>query len=223
MNNNCWLYDKCNHRDCNSVCMRYVKLNYLYNSANISMSQRKHLVLTTEADEQQFIQLKEIENNIVEFVNRGETLYIHSQQAGNGKTSWSLRLVQAYLNQIWATSPLTCRALFINVPKFLLALKDNISEKNEYVEHIKDNIDSADIVVWDDIATKTVTTFEAENLFSMIDNRINLGKANIFTSNLSDEETHNALGDRLCSRICQLGTNIVLYGKDKRRLTNLNK
>ena len=50
----------------------------------------------------------------------------------------------------------------------------------------------------------------------MIDSRISAGKSNIFTSNLNDEELHKSLGDRLASRICNLGYNIELYGSDKR-------
>ena len=50
----------------------------------------------------------------------------------------------------------------------------------------------------------------------MIDGRINAGKANIFSSNLNDTELHDALGDRLSSRICNLGYNIELVGGDKR-------
>ena len=79
------------------------------------------------------------------------------------------RIVQEYFNKIWYSSELKCRALFISVPRLLIELKRDIDDKSEYIKHITDNILEADIVIWDDIATKTVTTFEAEHLFSMID------------------------------------------------------
>src|SRR5574344_1121260 len=41
-------------------------------------------------------------------------LMVYSTNCGNGKTSWSLRLVQAYFNKIWPKASLTCKALFIN-------------------------------------------------------------------------------------------------------------
>ena len=63
------------------------------------------------------------------------------------------------------------------------------------------------------------TEFETTNLLSLIESRINSGKTNIFTSNLSNEELHIALGDRLASRICNLDYNIELHGGDKRSIT----
>ena len=218
--NNCWLKNNCNKCDCNTFCVRLFKLDYLYSQALIELPQRKYTELYTDVgnfnDKECFKALKKISQNIEEFVSNGDNIYIHSRNCGNGKTSWALRLVQEYFNKIWFKSELKCRALFISVPKFLIALKDNIEEKDDYVSHIKENILKADIVIWDDIATKQTTVFESEHLFSMIDARICSGKSNIFTSNLSNEELRNALGDRLASRICNLSYNIELTGKDKR-------
>lgn len=221
--NLCWLTDNCKHLHCNDEggCLILFKLNYLYDEANVSEKLRKHISLHIDddgTDLEEFKQLKGIQDNIVEFVEEGEQVYIHSTICGNGKTSWALRLLQSYFKKIWLKTELRCRGLFINVPSLLLNLKDNISNKNEYIQHIKDNIFDADIVIWDDIGTKAATQFEHENLFSMIDQRINLGKCNIFTSNLNDAELHEALGDRLASRICNLGANIELKGGDKRSI-----
>lgn len=222
-NKNCWLTDTCNHIDCNGFCLKHFKLDYLYTQALISNTQRKYTALYLDEDNRDlkvFTELKEIENNIVNFVSAGKNIYIYSAQAGNGKTSWSLRLVQAYFNHIWLKSELTCRALFISVPKFLLALKDNISEKSDYISHIKENMFNADIIIWDDIATKSITQFEAENLFSIIDTRIASGKTNIYTSNLTLDDLHASVGDRLYSRIANLSYCFELTGADKRGLQN---
>lgn len=97
-----------------------------------------------------------------------------------------------------------------------MSLKDNLSEKNEYIEHIKENILNADIVIWDDIGTKVITSFESENLLSMIDARISGNKSNFFTSNLNEDELHEALGDRLYSRIVNSGLTFKFIGSDKR-------
>lgn len=218
-NKDCWLKEECNQKDCGSFCMRIFKLDYLYKEALISAQQRKRVSLRIDADgtdEDAFIKLKTIENSIESFIESGKNLYIHSTVCGNGKSSWALRMVQTYFNKIWLKSSLRCKALFINVPRFLLALKDNISDKSDYVQHIKENFLSCDIIIWDDIATKQTTTFESENLFSMIEARIGEGKSNIFTSNLTEDELHKALGDRLYSRIVNLSTNIELNGADKR-------
>ncbi len=217
----CWLKKQCNQCDCDKFCLRLFKLDYLYTEALVPINLRGRIGLVTDEDKtdrDEFIFLKDISESVEDFVSSGKGLYIHSSTAGNGKTSWALRILQNYMNKIWITSELKCRALFISVPRLLLALKDNISEKNDYVQHIKDNILDADLVIWDDIATKQSTVFESENLFSMLDARIAAGKANIYTSNLSDEELHSSLGDRLYSRIINMSYDVELHGKDKRGL-----
>lgn len=187
----------------------------------LSDNQRKHINLRVDADGTDmdaFKRLKYYQDNIEEFVNNGCNLYIHSKITGNGKSAWSIRLIQAYFNAIWYKTDLTCRALFINVPRFLLALKDNISQKNDYVEHVKKYILTADLVVWDEIGIKASTTFEMENLLNYINARTECGKSNIYTSNMDGEELKALLGDRLYSRIVNLSEEVILYGQDKRGL-----
>lgn len=218
------LYESgCNKKDCGSqFCLRKYKLDCLYNEALISESQRKHISLRVDGDGTdlaEFKRLANIEKNIYEFVSERQNLYLHSNVCGNGKSTWSLRICAAYMESIWAQTALSCRVLFISVPKFLLASKDRISEKNEYYDHVKANYLSADIVVWDDIAAKAVTEYEMSQLLSMIDGRLALEKTNIFTSNLNPEQMMSALGERIASRICNKSIDIELHGSDKRNLS----
>ena len=202
-----------------TACMKKVKLNYLYDQALVPELLRKPMVLVTDSDKSDtaaFKQLAEISNNIVDFIKTGSNLYIHSTNVGNGKTSWALRMIQSYFNIIWPRAKLICKALFVNVPRFLNALKDNFRERDEYAQYIKENMYSADLVIWDDIGTKVATPYEVEMLFSILDTRLGLGKANIFTSNLSSTDLEKLLGPRLYSRICNTSIDIELKGTDKR-------
>lgn len=170
-NKDCWLTNQCNHIDCNRFCMKHYKLKYLYDAALISASQRKYVGLVVDKDGtdlKEFQILSMYAMRIEDIVKAGKNIYIHSSSCGNGKTSWALRIVESYFDKIWYSSEMECRALFISVPQFLLALKANIAEKNDYVQYIKDNVLTADIIIWDDIATKDSTVFEAENLLSMM-------------------------------------------------------
>jgi DNA replication protein DnaC len=221
LKNNCWKYlntdAECKVSD--TYCPKLFRVNYLYDEALLTQKQRTHTALRFDADgtdRTAFIKLKEIETNIEKFVENGEHLYLHSHTCGNGKTEWAVRMLQSYVGKIWYKSDLRCRVLFISVPRYLLAIKDNISNVNEYAEHIKKNVMSADIVVFDDLATKGATQFEVEHMFSIIDCRINSGKSNIYTSNVSGQELRDKVGDRLYSRIVNLSTNIELLGVDKR-------
>ena len=218
----CWLEDQCNKKDCDKFCLRKFKLDYLYNQSLLSYEQRKKIGLRLDnnslLDKPVFDRLRCVELDIVDFVNKGSNLYLWSHITGNGKTAWSIRLMQDYFNKIWPSSDLSCRALFINVPKFFLALKDNISEKSEYIAQIKSNVLKADLVVWDEVALKTLTPFEMENLLSLINNRIDLGKANVYTSNISPSELLNLVGDRLYSRIINKSEILEFREKDKRKI-----
>lgn len=202
-----------------SYCPRLSKIDYLYNEALIPIKQRKRFPLRVDADgtdKNEFLQLKAAAENVEQFIENGANLYIYSQTAGNGKSSWGIRLIQAHIENIWYKTDLRCRALFVSVPRYLLAIKNNISRTDEYAEHINKNIFDADIVVFDDIATKGITQFEAENLFSIIDTRMNMGKSNVFTSNIIPAQLNDLLGPRLTSRIINLSTVIQFRGRDKR-------
>lgn len=225
----CWLKEECvkylnpqiqcDCRDADVYCKKLFKLNYLYNQALLTDKQYKEVYLFLpdgDADRAMYTQLAEIKQDIVNFVKNGNNVYIHSPICGNGKTEWSLKLLRAYLNSIWPYSSMRCHALFINVPKFLLSLKDSISNQNDYINHIKANILDADLVVWDEIGIKSLTEYEHENLLNLINARLDNNKANIYTSNLSNEELQKRFGERLYSRIVKLSREIIFSSYDKR-------
>lgn len=218
----CYLASNCNGKDCDKdFCLRKYKMDSLYSAALMTESQKQHIVLRVDQDGtdlEQFKQLAAIEQDIVNFIKEGKNLYLHSANCGCGKTSWSLRLAEAYFNKIWARSEAKCRVLFISVPRFLLAIKDNITNKSSYVDYIKENIFEADLVIFDDIAAKMGSEFELTHLLNIIDNRLALGKSNIYTSNLNRQQLYTALGERLTSRIANMSIDIELFGSDKRIL-----
>ena len=198
---------ECECREKDVFCIKLFKLQQLYDLSLITEKQRTRIPLYVDADGtdlKAFQRLSSIEGDVVKyFADSGNNLYIYSTNVGNGKTTWAIRLCQAYLQNIWYKCDLDCKVLFVSVPKYLIAMKDNISEVNEYAQHIKRYINSADIVVFDDIA---------------IDTRINDGKANIFTSNLDYEGLVNTVGERIASRIFNTAEKIRFDGQDKRPL-----
>ena len=210
---------KCSHQE--EFCIKLFKLNYLYEESLLSDKQRTFTPLFIDidgTDKEEFRRLKEIERDIENFVKCGRNLYIHSSTCGNGKTEWSIRMIQSYFNSIWHKCDLNCKALFINVPRFLLALKDSLSTPSEYINHIKKHILEVDVVVWDELGIKNATQFEHENLLNLINTRIDFNKSNIYTSNLTPQELQERLGDRLYSRIVNLSEDIEFHGRDKRSM-----
>lgn len=227
LSDECWVkhscakYKKCSELcDSNVFCEKLSRLEMLYNGALLTPAQRVYKTLYPDAngiDNNAFNFLKNIEVDIENWVHSNQSLYIYSEYPGNGKTSWSIRLLQSYINCVWFKS-IEPQVLFINVPRFLIELKNNISKPSEYIEHIQKYINSVDVVVWDDIGTKNGTSYEIESMYSMINYRMDLGKCNIYTSNVSPSDLGNLLGERLASRICTSSACVHLQGADKRGL-----
>ena len=227
METNCRYSENCNKKDCNApFCIRKYKLDALYSYANLAPIQLKHVPLTIDADgtdHEQYTQVVNIINNIKQFVADSQNLYLHSCGCGVGKTILATRAIKAYIEAIWAESELKCRALFVDVPTFLIKLKENISTPSEEMQQLKQNILSADLVVWDEIGNKTGTEFELNQLLCYINDRITQGKSNIYTSNCNTATMYQLLGNRLASRICNFSTDIEFFGKDKRAISPLKQ
>ena len=219
---NCFLAKECNWCCQNEeFCQRKFKLEALYKKALLADSQRIRQTLKVDSDGtdiEAFTQLANIEKNINSFVRSGSNLYLWSKNSGNGKTSWSIRLIQAYLNENWPLCTLTCQALLVDVPTFLSAIKANLTAKDDYADYVLSVVKTAPLVVWDDIGTKLGTSFEINKLLEILNYRMNYGKANIFTTNLNQTELKATLDTRLASRIYESSTVIELRGSDKRFL-----
>lgn len=215
LNQKCWYKEVCLYRKC-SGCIRFTEMNYLMQHSGIPDAKQKpiDLVPMTDADKKTFSTLNKIKNNIVDFVDNGSNLYIASKSTGNGKTSWSIKLVLKFFDSIWAGNGLRVRALFIHVPTFLIKLKDF---KNPIDAEYKHNIENCDLVVWDDIASTELSNYDYSQLLTYLDARVLAEKSNIFTGNITDKNQLNKmLGERLASRIFSTSQVIILHGKDMR-------
>ena len=72
--------------------------------------------------------------------------------------------------------------------------------------------------MFDEIGVKALTTFEMEQLISIVNARLDGGKSSIYTSNLSESEMKESVGERLYSRVVNSSVNVELVGVDKRGL-----
>lgn len=220
-NIDCYFIGHCSHKYCNVACPKRIKFDDFVKKSLIPEDRLDPKPLYTDADgadANAFLVLKNIEDKVADFVNEGKNLYIFSNRVGNGKTSWALRIATRYLKTPDAIfgHMQNIPVLFISVPRYLLELKSSITQKSEYIEHINEYAQNASLVVWDDIGSKNGTEFEVSHLLSLIDQRINNGKSNIYTSNLNSNELHEMLGDRIYSRVFNYSLCINIVGKDKR-------
>lgn len=214
MNEKCWYKEVCN-LECTSSCIRYLEMEYLVDNSGIpALNKYPALLVPDDVDYNSFCRLAEIKDNILEFVNGGKNLFISSSNTGNGKTSWAIKLLLKYFNEIWAGNGFRIRGLFIHTPTLLTELKNfNDPLSTSY----KENIMSVDLVVWDDIASTEMTSYDLTQLLIYVDNRIMNGKSNIYTGNVdSSINLQRLMGVRLASRVWNTSEIVIFKGKDRR-------
>lgn len=216
----CWYTSACGKwgtAECNASCIRYMEMDFLMQNSGIPRNRQYAVLLTpSKKDVQAFVTLKEIKEDILNFVQNGESVYIYSDNFGNGKTTWAIKLMQKYFDDIWAGNGFRCRGIFIHVPTFLTKIKEGISRKDEDFETLKSRLMSVDLVIWDDIAATKLGDFDHANLLTYIDQRKLNQLSNIYTGNLPQEGLQDALGNRLSSRVWNDSTPVRFIGADRR-------
>lgn len=192
---------------------------YLVNLANIppNKQQPEQLKLSAGRDIKKYEYLNNVKENINEFVQDGCNLYLYSPYYGNGKTTWSIKLMSKYFSNIWNGNGTRCRGLFINVDEFLMAKRNAIKRPDIRLEEMEKLIPTVDLIVWDDIGVTKLKEYDHQILFSLINPRIVNNKANIFTSNVIDEQLDDNIGGRLSSRILDTSTIVEFTNKTQRK------
>lgn len=218
--NKCWYTSACGKYgspECNASCIRYMEMDFLMQNSGIPRNKQYSVLLTpSKKDVQAFVTLKEIKDDIIAFVENGESVYIYSHNFGNGKTTWAIKLMQKYFDSVWAGNGFRCRGIFIHVPTFLTKIKEGISRKDEDFETLKSRLMTVDLVIWDDIAATKLGDFDHANLLTYIDQRKLNQLSNIYTGNLQQDELQEALGNRLASRVWNDSTPVKFVGADRR-------
>lgn len=214
----CWYLGTCpkSPNDCSETCIRYAEMLNLVQQSNIPESKWFPLKLRPGVDRDKFLRLQEIKDNIEEWVKSGKSLYIYSDTFGNGKTSWSIKLMLAYFNAIWAGNGFRTRGVFVSVPEFVDRGREVINNRDENFVKIREDIINCDLVIWDDITSIKLTDFNHSLLLNYIDARVLANKANIFTGNVDYYGMDKNLGGRLASRVWNGSEVIQFTDGDKR-------
>ena len=212
----CWYKRICTEK-CTENCIRYKLMYSLFKQSNLPEALWDYKSLTCDdKDYQAFKELQAKSDAILNFIANGNNLYIYSENCGNGKTTWAIRLMYSYFDKIWHKSCFDCKALFVSVPKFLYNCKRSISQDVKGFEELCNLISEVDLVIWDDIGEMKASDYEHQILFQYIDDRINSKKSNIYTSNKNKEQLEDVLGVRLASRIYNCSECIEFLEEDKR-------
>ena len=212
-NSECWYNSVCQMDNSCSNCIRFVEMKYLMDNSGLPKAKQRPITLIPDdCDYDKFVQLSEIKNDIVNFVENGENLFICGS-VGNGKTSWAIKILLKYFDEIWAGNGFRVRGMFVHVPTLLSKLKNF---ENPLLASYKENLSKADLIVWDELGT-VISNYDYTQLLMYLDGRLLNEKSNIYTSNLTTyDELSKCFGERLASRLNTAQTKIVLKGRDRR-------
>lgn len=215
-NSNCWYINSCKD-DCDR-CVTYTQLKWQMDNSGLYPAQQKpidlYINVNNTADEDAYTKLSNIRKNIVNFVDFHGNLYICSENAGNGKTSWAIRMLHTYFHHRAEGNYEHLLGMFVNTTDLLLKLKDF---NNPLPQKYLHNLETVDLVVFDDIALTGLSQYDYTQFFNIINKRMMAEKSNIFTSNITMlDELESILGPRLASRIYNASEIIELKGMDMR-------
>ena len=164
-----------------------------------------------------YLQLQEIKDNIVQFVEESRNLYIISHNLQTGKTTWSLKIMYKFFDEIWAGNGFVQRGYFIHVPEFVNKTKSFQYKDSDEFKKLDKAIKEVDLVVWDDISSLELNSNEQSFINMYIDKRMLEGKSNIFNGMYVDKEMGPKwLGMKLYSRLnnCEM---VSLMGTSYRK------
>ena len=217
--NECWYSKVCQKYEteqCNDSCVRFLEMSHMMKYSGLPKNWFKNKPLAAvQEDLNSYKKLKDIQNNIYDFVSSGRNLYIYSENTGNGKTTWATKLLKSYFDSVWAGNGLRVRGFFIPTQAYLIDRKttqfsQTNSNDNKLFTIIDEfgndilttkNIINCDLIVWDDFVIKTLSAYDYTHLFAILDQRYLNRKSNIFTSGSSLEELDSMCGSKISSRI----------------------
>lgn len=218
----CPKQDECDKESCSWGASLKSLLKY----SKIPAVQMSSRVLTPqEVDIEAFTRLFEISEDIYDRVNTPDydsyrNVLICSNNCGNGKTAWAIKLMQKYFIQIAATSYLDAEdkgiyhGCFVPTNQLIFDAKQfGTATFYKRFDEMAQQADRADITIFDDIGAADYSKYDYSTLFVTIDRRLFAHKFCIFTTNFtSQEDLGEAVGKRLADRIWRTSEIIEFKG-----------
>lgn len=210
------------NRGCEETCLRFGQMRYLMESAKLPKALAKPIKLVPdECDVACFEKLDAIKRNARSFVERGGNLFICGNVTGNGKTSWAVKIMQSYFNQIWQNNNHEPHGLFLSVPHLLNLQSRGFGDSVAMAEltSVYDMACGVDLLIMDDLACTEMTKAQQNLVQGILDARLNNALATIYTGNLNGMPLQAAVGQRIYSRVETNSEVVFLQGRDMRGTT----
>ena len=213
----------CSKCDEHEFCTWGASLKSLLISSMLPKAQWVNSPLSPEeVDYDAFERLAEIGSTIESIVKSGSNLVICSNNTGNGKTSWAIKLLQKYLISISANSYLDpeqhiYHGCFVPTTQFVFDAKDFNGPYRDRYTKLAERADKSDFTIYDDIGAAEYSKYDYTTLLVSIDRRVFSHKFCVFTTNFIEKrKLANAVGTRLADRIWDTSEIITFKGKGVR-------
>ena len=186
-------------------CMRCNSARWLHDNTNAPPQFR-------DADLNKFCfdiysrNMAKLEKLVMNFFNKfrewekfGKGLYIWSKTPGSGKTFLSCALCKSIMMRY------NLRLRFITAPDYLAAVGE--SYKRERGMYDESRIyRECELLIFDDLGSQKSGDWQNQEVFRLVNERLNAGKITVYTANMPPEELN--VGERTINRI--IGTSIVV-------------
>lgn len=161
------------------------------------------------------IQGEDLMNKLTPWFNKPKYMFYFTGKVGTGKTYF----VSAMYNHL--------KDLNKNVRAFTEA---------DFLSHLREGMDKIDaiaevnrlcdctIFILDDLGSSSMTPWQKEVLFTMVDVRSSMDRPTLITSNLSKQDLIDTFSERFASRVFAVRNTIaVSMGEDRRQIENFGK
>ena len=138
-----------------------------------------------------------------------------SGSCGTGKTHLAGAIVHTLIKRGY-------RAMLMTTNRLLDTLKGAFGD-NERTARIKEELATCDLLVLDDIGAEHISDWAKSELFSLLNERYEMNKTTILTTNLSIEALTARLGKRTISRIAEMTDGIRIVSDDYRLRRHLER
>jgi DNA replication protein DnaC len=108
--------------------------------------------------------------------------------------------------------------VYFTFSEFVDLLRFNKFETQDTYQEGMQRLLDADLIVMDDIGAEKVTEFVAQELFTIINHRMNRMLPMVVSTNLTPEDVEPTYGERIASRLLNGFEAILLRGMDVRRV-----
>ena len=162
-------------------------------------------------DEEAFKRLSEIRSNIDNFLcSYTNNLLLCSNNIGNGKTAWALKLMLTYiegqkgkLNHVderLVTVDNYDFCVFCQSVPFLVEMKQFGNNRDSYEMYRR--LCKTNLAVIDDLGAVPMSQYDYNIIYAVVEKRLFAGLPTIFTTNITNKnEMQKILGPRLTDRI----------------------